>query len=67
MADSSGQHLNFWRQRLGHVPACVRDQTDIETLVLADNNLEELPEWIGNLARLRMLDLGHWHLTDLPD
>ncbi len=59
-------HLNFWKQRLGTVPDSVWDQTDLETLVLADNELQEVSEQIGRLKKLRMLDLGHNRLVRVP-
>jgi Leucine-rich repeat (LRR) protein len=59
--------LNFWKKHLGHVPDEVWDVADqLETLVLADNDLVELPDRIATLTRLRMLDLGHNALTMLP-
>ena len=60
-------HLNLWKKRLGHVPDSVWDQTELETLVLADNALCEVSERIGRLKKLRMLDLGHNELTRVPD
>ena len=60
-------HLNLWKKQLGRVPDSVWEQTNLETLVLADNGLREVPEQIGRLARLRMLDLGHNELTSVPD
>jgi hypothetical protein len=51
--------LNFWKKHLGHVPDEVWYVADeLETLVLADNDLVELPDRIGTLTRLRML--GPW-------
>jgi Leucine-rich repeat (LRR) protein len=41
--------------------------TDLETLVLAENDLSELSERIGGLKKLRMLDLGHNKLARVPD
>jgi hypothetical protein len=58
--------LNLWKN-LGHVPESVWGQTDLETLVLADNDLSEVSEQIGCLRKLRMLDLGHNQLTRVPD
>ena len=55
--------LNLWKQQLGTVPASVCDDTALETLILADNGLTELPEAIGALTSLRTLDLGHNRLT----
>ena len=60
-------HLNLWKNRLGHVPELVWENTDLETLVLADNELREVSGQIGRLRRLRMLDLGHNLLTMVPD
>ncbi len=49
------------------MPDSVWEQTDLETLVVAENGLSEVPEEIGRLKRLRMLDLGHNTLTSVPD
>jgi Leucine-rich repeat (LRR) protein len=67
MPDQSMAHLNLWKQRLGRVPESIWEQTGLETLVLADNDLREISARIGGLKRLRMLDLGHNQLTALPD
>ena len=67
MPASPGPNLNLWKKQLGHVPDSVWQQTQIETLILADNNLIELSGQIGRLKMLRMLDLGHNQLTYLPD
>ncbi len=63
MPGASASHLNLWKKRLGRVPDSVWEQTELETLVLADNDLSEVSEQIGRLKRLRMLDLGHNQLT----
>ena len=60
-------HLNLWKKQLGRVPDSVWEQTGLETLVLADNQLSEVSEQIGRLRRLRMLDLGHNGLTKAPE
>ena len=49
--------LNLWKQQLGTVPASLWDNTALETLILADNALTELPDGIGALTSLRTLDL----------
>jgi hypothetical protein len=41
---SSDAALNLWNQNLGRVPDSVWRQTDLETLILAGNNLEALSE-----------------------
>ncbi len=66
MPDRSTVNLNLWKKQLGHVPDSVWQQTDLETLVLADNNLSEISGQIVRLKKLRMLDLGHNQLTQLP-
>jgi Leucine-rich repeat (LRR) protein len=63
--DSSLQ-LNLWKHQLGRVPESVWEQTELETLVLAENSLSELSEQIARLKRLRVLDLGHNALTCVP-
>ncbi len=67
MAEHSDSHLSLWKKRLGSVPDWVWERADLETLVLAENELCELSERIGAMKRLRMLDLGHNNLTHLPD
>lgn len=51
--------MNLWKKRLGRVPDSVWSQTELEWLVLADNELTEVSGEIGRLKKLRMLDLGH--------
>ena len=67
MPAPSASNLNLWKKHLGQVPDSVWQQTEIDTLILADNNLSELSGQIGRLKRLRTLDLGHNQLTQLPD
>lgn len=59
--------LSLWKQHLGAVPEEVWDRTDLDAVVLADNDLTEVSERIGGLGRLRMLDLGHNRLEQLPE
>lgn len=59
-------HLSLWKQRLGVVPDEVWLRTDLQTLVLADNDLTEVSDRVGDLGKLRMLDLGHNRLRELP-
>lgn len=65
--ENSDRHLSLWKKRLGTVPDWVWERTDLETLVLAENELCEVSERIGCMKSLRMLDLGHNNLTHLPD
>ena len=62
-----GHSLNLWQQQLGCVPDTLWDRVDLESLVLANNALSEVSERVGGLRRLRMLDLGHNQLTNVPD
>src|SRR5690242_12001387 len=64
--DDLKPHLSLWKQRLGAVPDEVWLRTDLQTLVLADNDLTEISERVGDLGQLRMLDLGHNRLSELP-
>ncbi|WP_433983214.1 hypothetical protein RBB78_17200 [Tunturiibacter empetritectus] len=66
MPASPALHLNLWKQQLGEVPDSVWQQTEIETLVLADNGLTQVSEEISRLTKLRMLDLGHNQLSQVP-
>ena len=42
------------------------DRKDLQTLVLAENDLADVSERIGQLRGLRMLDLGHNRLRRVP-
>jgi Leucine-rich repeat (LRR) protein len=59
-------HLSLWKQRLGVIPEEVWLRIDLQTLVLADNDLTEISERVGDLSKLRTLDLGHNSLRELP-
>jgi hypothetical protein len=59
--------VNLWRQHLGRVPDEVFADPAIATLILADNDLAEVPARLGELRALRVLDLGHNQLGGLPD
>ena len=58
MTGAPGLHLSLWRKALGVVPDDVWDRKDLQTLVLAENDLADISERIGELRGLRMLDLG---------
>jgi Leucine-rich repeat (LRR) protein len=66
MAIGPDAHLNLWKKHLGSVPDSVWEREDAETLVLAENGLSEISERIGRLRKLRMLDLGHNELKEVP-
>lgn len=66
MQDTTKPNLSLWKKGLGVVPTWVWERTELETLVLADNALSDLSDRIGGLKKLRMLDLGHNKLSQLP-
>ena len=49
--NSSASRLNLWKKRLARVPDSVWERTELETLVLADNELSEVSEPIGRLSQ----------------
>ena|SRR6266478_909704 len=55
MPDSSVRALSLWNKHLGRVPDEVWQQTELESLVLAENDLSEVPEKIGKLKKLRLV------------
>lgn len=59
--------MNFWKQGLVEVPEAVWAGTEMESLILADNQLTSVSPRIGGLRRLRMLDLGHNQLQQIPE
>ncbi len=65
--NSPAANLNLWKKRLGVVPESLWEQTELETLVLADNELKEISPKIRALKKLRMLDLGHNFLSAVPE
>ncbi len=67
MPDASPRDLNLWKKHLGRVPDWVWACSQAETLVLADNGLTGLPGDVGRMQSLRMLDLGHNQLAELPE
>lgn len=54
MTDALGPNLDLWKHHLGYIPDAVWSRPDLETLVLADNALPEVPERIGSMKRLRI-------------
>lgn len=47
---NSLSHLNLWKQHLGAVPESAWQDRELETLVLADNDLTEVPAELGRLT-----------------
>jgi len=67
MPGNSAVNMNLWKKHLGYIPDSIWEHLEIETLVLAENDLTEIPARIADLKHLRMLDLGHNALTQLPE
>lgn len=59
--------LNLWKKDLGSVPSDVWEQTEVTTLILADNGLTEISGKLDQLQCLRTLDLGHNRISVLPE
>ena len=57
---------SFWKKNLRTVPAELWNDTEITVLILAENALTALSTQIGQLQRLRTLDLGHNQWTICP-
>ena len=53
----SATTLNLWKQHLGRVPESLWDRIEIETLILADNDLTEMSESIDRLQSFPRLGL----------
>ena len=51
-------------QNLSEVPVLVSN-TEVEILILDNNNLTKLPSWIGNLKNLRILSVRNNNLSEL--
>jgi len=67
MEGPASEHINLWKKQLGNAPDWVWEREDAETLVLADSGLREISGRIGQLKKLRMLDLGHNELESVPE
>jgi Leucine-rich repeat (LRR) protein len=61
------RHVNLWRHDLHEVPESVWLDSDVETLNLAENQIRWLPDRFATFTRLRILDLGHNKLDNIPD
>ncbi|KKN47870.1 hypothetical protein LCGC14_0658480 [marine sediment metagenome] len=59
--------IRLQAQELRKVPESVRKLTSLEHLILSYNLLEELPEWIGELKTLKIIEVSDNCLKTLPD
>ena len=59
--------LRLQAQKLRKVPESVRKLTSLEHLILSYNLLEELPEWIGELKYLKIIEVSDNCLKTFPD
>jgi Leucine-rich repeat (LRR) protein len=55
--------LDLSYQNLSSVPISVSN-SDIEILILDNNNIEKLPAWIGNLKNLKVLSVRNNNLKE---
>jgi hypothetical protein len=46
-ASNNELHINVWKNKLGSTPDWLWERDTVETLVLADNALTEIPDLIG--------------------
>ena len=60
-------NLSLTGNELRAVPDNVRELGRLESLVLADNPIEELPDWLAELHQLTSLGLGKTSLRALPE
>lgn len=64
---AGGYRLDPHGLGLKHIPDSLRALPAIELLDLLDNDIEELPTWIGELSTLKGLGLTGNKLRTLPD
>jgi len=58
--------LNLSDNQLDAIPGSVRLLVNLESLVLAKNHIEELPEWIGSLTSLMWLNVHNNRIELIP-
>src|SRR5438132_4238514 len=61
------EHLDLRGQGLTDVPEWVWARRELETLNLSENRISSVSNDIAQLSGLRMLDLGHNELAELPE
>ncbi|MFK7796634.1 MAG: leucine-rich repeat domain-containing protein [Aureispira sp.] len=54
-------------EKLKEFPRAITELTQLNQLILKDNELSSIPDEIGQLTDLKRLDLSNNQLTDLPD
>ncbi len=63
----AAKQLNLGSMGLTTLPDSIANLTQLDLLIIYNNQLTELPESIGNLSQLRELNVAYNELTELPD
>ncbi len=58
--------LDLGDKKLSQLPEEIRKFTNLQKILLYENQLRSLPEWIGTFERLQWIDVYSNQLTDLP-
>lgn len=64
---NQGTAIDLSRRNLTEVPAYIRDMKELRVIRLYGNQLDSLPEWMGELTELERLYLGKNNLKKLPE
>lgn len=59
--------VNLGASGLRSLDVRLREQDAVDELYLHENQLTELPDWLGEFTELRVLDLSHQPLKAIPD
>ena len=58
--------LDFIFKGLSHLPIAIKELTTLKELILRYNQINYLPEWLGNLTELEILNININNLIELP-
>ena len=58
--------LDFIFKGLSHLPIAIKELTALKELILRYNQINYLPEWLGNLTALEILNININSLIELP-
>jgi Leucine-rich repeat (LRR) protein len=61
------KRLNLGLMRLAELPESLGELTQLQLVLLFNNQLAALPAWLGQLTQLQSLDLSRNQLTALPE